>query len=71
MMKMEIKTYRNNRNENKFIDVKRTADYHYMWRQRMSWSNGVTNPVGTPKGGFRRQSKATINEVLEDYTEMM
>lgn len=71
MMKMEIKTYRNNRNENKFIDVKRTADHHYMWRQRMCWSNGVTNPIGTPKGGFRRQSKATINEVLEDYTEMM
>ena len=67
---MEIKTYRNNRNENKYSDVKHTNDRHYMWRQRMSWDNGVVNPVGTPKGGFRRQSKTTINEVLEDYTEV-
>ena len=65
-----IKTYRNKRNEHKYIDVKRTADRHYMWRQRMVWDNGVENPVGTPKGGFRRQSKATINDVLGDYEEV-
>ena len=65
-----IKTYRNKRNPNKYIDVKRTKDRHYMWRQRMSWPNGVTNPVGTPKGGFRRQSKTTITEVIADYEEV-
>ena len=64
---MTIKTYRNKRNPHKYIDVKRTADRHYMWRQRMVFDNGVTNPVGTPKGGFRRQGKATIEEVLKDY----
>lgn len=66
-----IKTYRNNRNHNKYIDVKHTADRHYMWRQRMVFSNRITNSVGTPNGGFRRQSKATIDEVLKDYKEVM
>ena len=65
-----MKTYQNKRNEHKYIDVKRTNDRHYMWRQRMVWDNGVTNPVGTSKGGFRRQSKSTIEEVLEEYTEI-
>lgn len=66
---MEIKTYRNKRNPHKLIDVKYTTDRHYMWRQRMVFDNGVTNHVGTPKDGFRRQSKATIDEVLEDYID--
>lgn len=68
---MEIKTYRNKRNRNKFIDVKHTNDRHYMWRQRMVFDNGVVNPVGTPKGGFRRQGKATIEEVIADYEEVV
>lgn len=67
---MVVKTFRNKRNGHKFIDVKHTADRHYMWRQRMVWDNGVINPVGTKKGGFRRQGKATIDEVLEDYEEV-
>ena len=64
---MIIKTYVNKRNQHKIIDVKHTADRHYMWRQRMVFDNGVMNPVGTPRGGFRRQGKATIEEVLKDY----
>lgn len=64
---MIIKTYVNKRNPHKIIDVKHTADRHYMWRQRMVFDNGVINSVGTPKGGFRRQGKATIEEVLKDY----
>ena len=68
---MLTKTYRNKRNQHKYIDVKHTNDRHYMWRQRMVFDNGVTNPVGTPKGGFRRQSKATIEEVLNDYEEVV
>ena len=67
---MKITTYVNKRNENKYIDVKHTNDRHYMWRQRMSWNNGVTNPVGTKKGGYRRQSVNCIKEVLNDYTEV-
>lgn len=66
-----MQTFRNKRNPHKFIDVKRTSCRHYMWRQRMVFDNGVTNPVGTPKGGFRRQGKATIEEVLEDYEEVV
>lgn len=66
-----IKSYRNKRNRNKIIDVKHTADRHYMWRQRMVFDNGVENPVGTPKGGFRRQGRATINEVILDDYEVM
>ena len=64
---MNIKTYRNKRNPHKIIDVKYTNDRHYMWRQRMVFDNGVINHVGTKKGGFRRQNKRTIDEVLEDY----
>ena len=68
---MEIKHYRNKRNENKYLDVKHTNDRHYMWRQRMSWPNGVTNYLGgLPKGGFRRQNVKWINQVLEDYEEI-
>lgn len=63
---MEIKSYRNKRNHNKFIDVKHTSDRHYMWRQRMVWGD-IVNPIGTPNGGFRRQGKETIEEVLKDY----
>lgn len=69
---MEIKSYRNKRNGNKYIDVKHTNDRHYMWRQRMSWSNGVTNYLGgLPKGGFRRQNKKCMDEVLNDYEEVI
>ena len=69
-MSAKVSTYRNKRNPHKIIDVKITADRHYMWRQRMVWDNGVTNPVGTSRGGFRRQNKATICEVLNDYYEV-
>ena len=58
---MEIKSYRNNRNENKYIDVK----------QRMTWSNGVTNYLGGhPKGGFHRVRKSWMGEVMSEYTEV-
>ena len=67
---MRVTTYRNKRNPHKFLDVKHTADRHYMWRQRMVFDNGVTNHVGTLKGGFHRQSKGTIDEVLKDYKEV-
>lgn len=66
---MRVTTYRNNRNPHKFLDVKHTADRHYMWRQRIVFDNGVANHVSTLKGGFHRQSKGTIDEVLLDYKE--
>lgn len=68
---MVVKSFRNKRNEHKYIDVKHTNDRHYMWRQRMTWDNGVTNYLGgLPKGGFRRQNKKWMDEVLQDYEEV-
>lgn len=67
---MIIKTYRNKFNHHKFIVTKHTNDRHYLWRQYMEFDNGVINPVGTKKGGFRRQGKGTIGEVLNDYEEV-
>ena len=68
---MRITTFQNKKNSNKYIDVKHTNDRHYMWRQRMSWDNGVTNYLGgLPKGGFRRQNVKWINEVLGDYIKV-
>jgi len=67
-----ITSYKNKRNPHKYIDVKITSDYHYMWRQRMVWDNGVQNPVGTPRGGFRRQGNVTIYDVVNsDYEEVV
>ena len=68
---MTIKTYRNLRNLNKEIKVKRTNDGHYMWKQTIYFDNGINNPVGTKKRGYRRQHKATIDEVLKDYIEVI
>lgn len=68
---MTIKTYRNIRNLHKEIKVKHYDDGHYMWKQTMCFDNGVRNPIGTKKGGYRRCNKATINEVLEDYIEVI
>ena len=69
---MKLKTYRNNRNENKFLDVKHTNDRHYMWRQRFSYPNGITNFYGKPKGGFARIGKRCMEEVInDDYTEVI
>lgn len=68
---MIIKSYRNKRNSHKYIDIKITNDHHYLWRQQMRFDNGVINNVGTKKGGFRRQNKGTIVEVLKDYEEVM
>ena len=62
-----IKSYRNKRNHHKYIDVKVTNDHHYLWRQLMKFDNGIVNNVGTKKGGFRRQRKTTIIDVLKDY----
>lgn len=67
---MEIKVYQNNRNENKFIEVKKTKCSHFYIRQYMYWKeNGVQNFIGTKKGCFIRTTKTRhLNELLNDYT---
>ena len=67
---MEIKTYRNKKNANKYIDVKHTNDGHYLWRQRMVWGD-IVNHVGTRKGGYCRVSKKTVDDVLTDYEKCL
>lgn len=70
-----IRVYRNIRNFNKEIRVKHTKCGHYLWKQTMCFDNGVRNPIGasirSKNGCFRRTHKATINEVLEDYIEVI
>jgi hypothetical protein len=66
---MEVKVYKNNRNPNKYIITKRDNSRHYSWHQVLVFPNGVENPVGSP--GFARQSKKTIEEVVnDDYKEL-
>jgi len=69
-MAMQKRTFRNKRNEHKFIEIKHYDDGHYVWRQQMRFPNGVINDIGTKKGGFRRVRKAWIAEVKEDYEEV-
>lgn len=66
---MEIKVYRNKRNENKYLDVKKTKCSHFYIRQYMYWKeNGVQNFIGNKKGYFIRTTKSRhLNDLLEDY----
>lgn len=71
-----IKTYRNNRNANKYIEVKEGDDGHHYMRQYMEWdSEGghVKNYTGskTNRGRYSRARKSTIDQALEDYTEVV
>lgn len=72
---MTIKVYRNIRNFNKEIRVKHTKDGHYLWKQMMCFPNGVCNPIGasirSKNGCFKRVRKATVEEVLKDYIEVI
>lgn len=70
-----IRTYRNNRNPNKYIEVKKGNDGHSYMRQYMKWDtdNGeVKNYMGarTSRGRYFRSRQATIDQALEDYTEV-
>lgn len=71
---MELKTYRNKRNANKFIQVKKYKSGNYYFRQFMHWETErgpVTNYMGIKNGSFRRQGMRTLGQVLaEDYEEV-
>lgn len=63
--------YRNNRNPNKFIELKRYPDGHYVWKQYIVSMFGK-NYVGTTikqcqKGVWRRVTRRTFTQALEDY----
>ena len=74
--------YKNKRNENKFIEVRRYNDGHYVWKQSIRHkaklekkSNieiDILNYTGCSlkrckKGVWKRQRKGVIDEVLNDY----
>ena len=66
---MEIKTFQNKRNANKFIQVKKYSSGNYYFRQFMHWETErgpVTNYIGTKNGAFRRNGMRTIGPVLRD-----
>ena len=71
-----VTTYRNKRNPNKYINVKRDSSRHYNSQQYMAWEtdNGeVKNFTGakdTKKGRYFRTNKSTLDDILQDYEEI-
>lgn len=70
---MTIQRYRNRRNPNKYIEVKRYACGNYYFRQFMRWDTPhglVVNYLGarSNRGVFRRNGIRNMKQVLvEDY----
>ena len=73
-----IRTFRNRRNPNKFIEVHNDGHYHNSVKQYMYWQKNVVTgeqlakPVKNFLGDRRlhRWRKANLNELLEDYEEV-
>lgn len=72
---MTTQTYRNKRNTDKYLIVRKYDDGHTVWKQYLFWLiTGVHNYTGcslrsASRGGrFSRVRKATATEVLADYT---
>lgn len=69
---MRTYIYKNKRNANKYIDVRRYSDGHYAWKQFI-WVPGCKrNYVGCSLkrahvGTWSRVTKGTLLAVLEDY----
>lgn len=69
------KVYQNKRNPNKFVEVKKGSDGHSYVRQFMQWDteNGTVknyNASKSNRGRYHRATQQTINQILEDYTEV-
>ena len=64
--------YRNKRNSRKYIELRRYADGHYVWKQYIKCGDGK-NYTGcsikqNKKGGvWHRVSRQTMLECIEDY----
>lgn len=71
-----VQTYRNRRNPNKYIEVKKGNDGHSYARQYMEWDTPegkVKNYAGAKdakRGRYSRARRDTINQMLEDYDEI-
>ena len=67
-----VNTYRNRRNPNKHIEVKKGNDGHSYARQYLKWDTPegeVKNYIGarTSRGRYFRSRRDTIDQMLEDY----
>lgn len=63
---MKVMVYRNRRNPNKHMEVHDDGHGHRSMRQYMEWpEHGVKNYTGD--GQLHRHSKATADEILDDY----
>lgn len=71
-----VKTYRNNRNPNKYIEVKKANDGHSYARQYMEWNTtdgkvkNYTGAKDAKRGRYHRARRDTIDQMLDDYTEV-
>ena len=70
-------TYQNKKNPNKFIQIRRYADGHFVWKQYIRHFVNTffecRNYTGcslkqVTKGVWHRINKVTMLSVLEDYT---
>lgn len=65
----EVKTYRNKKNPNKYLEVHRDGYGHQSTKQYMHWDEtDVTNPTGD--GNLHRWRKGNMEDLLEDYEEV-
>lgn len=72
----EVRTYRNKRNPNKFIETKKYDDGHTVARQYMQWEdtpNGevrnYTGAADAKNGRWFRHHQDSLNDILDDYDE--
>ena len=69
-----IKTYRNKRNPNKYLEVHNDGHYHNSLKQYMFWSKNpdgavLSNPIKNVTGDrkLHRWRKENLNVLLEDH----
>lgn len=71
-----VQTYRNRRNPNKHIEVKKGNDGHSYARQYMEWDTpegkvkNYTGAKDAKRGRYFRSRRDTIDQMLEDYDEV-
>ena len=76
---MSTMIFRNNENSKKYIEVRRYADGHYVWKQFIRYFAGTRfdsryytgcSSKRVRIGNWRRVTKTMLSEVLSDYTRV-
>ena len=68
-----VQTYRNRRNPNKYIEVKKGNDGHSYARQEWEWDTpegkvkNYTGAKDAKRGRYSRTRRDTLDQMLEDY----